>query len=519
MSSTTLSFQSPLRMLPDDAVLEIARFLPSDADRLRLALTAKSLCAAVPPRPTDVSLKTKTRIASLCQALRRHPSFSNCLLVLEVHFATKQADVKAALPLIRDIFTKARSLRRLTLGPQEYASPELRFLLRNFSSLTHLAINESKCSSLATASANLPHSLQSIHLSSCSNGTTWHALVKSLSVLPSLTALTLEDCSFEVDADDSADEDEDNSEGTGESGEEGDHDNNQDNVDTHEQQRQLHLEKTLGRSLSHLHTLHAILTPLPDSYLAFSKIFPQLDTLELVECALPADDNEDEADHDQSLKQLTLIDCDATACAPPPWTIHNGSIASSSMLYDSDTLLDDLCLCQPEVLTGLVLRIPVFMEEMWTNLTENASKLHRLELETYEMDLLSTITLLASIFEEQTDQEDDEEQPPIIMLSVAGSRYYSSSDLEEQLTGLLKHASNAFPELQYIAVASTTIKMFPFKDLSGEGAPWRWWRIPRGDRTDIREIPAWEGERVRRYFREADRAQAENFNGACKPTP
>lgn len=51
--------------------------------------------------------------------------------------------------------------------------------------------------------------------------------------------------------------------------------------------------------------------------------------------------------------------------------------------------------------------------------------------------------------------------------------------------------------------------------------PWKWWRVVRdteGSPTKVKEIPAWEGKRVRKYLRDADTEAAREFDGECLVT-
>lgn len=104
------------------------------------------------------------------------------------------------------------------------------------------------------------------------------------------------------------------------------------------------------------------------------------------------------------------------------------------------------------------------------------------------------------------------------VLSIAAPRAGGRSQniaLEEGLrTKLFEHASYGLPDLHYLALASPPHIPQVFSDISGDRAPWRWWRIIRsGQDVEFREIPAWEGERVRKYFRDADRDKAKRFEG------
>ena len=82
---------------------------------------------------------------------------------------------------------------------------------------------------------------------------------------------------------------------------------------------------------------------------------------------------------------------------------------------------------------------------------------------------------------------------------------------------LLQQAVVYFPTLRYIAFAFREELTSDWReDYAGNRTPWRWWKIQRdkeGSPEEIQEIPAWEGERVRTYLRNADADAMENFDG------
>ena len=98
---------------------------------------------------------------------------------------------------------------------------------------------------------------------------------------------------------------------------------------------------------------------------------------------------------------------------------------------------------------------------------------------------------------------------------------------EEQTRGwerarddFLQRASAYFPSLRYLALATpnriTTRTAYP-----GDDTPvWTWWGVHRdsaGDPVEIREIPVWEGRRVREFLREADAEAVEGLDrDACR---
>lgn len=111
------------------------------------------------------------------------------------------------------------------------------------------------------------------------------------------------------------------------------------------------------------------------------------------------------------------------------------------------------------------------------------------------------------------------------VLSIAAPQPLSRSNLknapvEELRARLFEQAAYALPNLQYLALANPPQIPQAFSDLSGERALWRWWRIIRSDEdAEFREIPLWEGERVRKYFHNADREKAKRFGGEFPSYP
>ena len=82
----------------------------------------------------------------------------------------------------------------------------------------------------------------------------------------------------------------------------------------------------------------------------------------------------------------------------------------------------------------------------------------------------------------------------------------------------LQRASAYFPSLRYLALATPNHPTRPA--YPGDGTPvWTWWRVHRdsvGVPAEIKEIPVWEGRRVRDFLREADAEAVESFDrGAC----
>ncbi|OSC97912.1 hypothetical protein PYCCODRAFT_1439730 [Trametes coccinea BRFM310] len=487
--------------MSDDVLREVVGFL-SDSDHLRLALTAKLIYTAIPPRPTVVALAKSSTVLSLHSALSGSSHTSPGLLrALGIHLPTS-TDVKAARPLLRDIFVQARNLRSLTLGAAEYADIELRHSIQAFSSLTHLVVHEGRCCSPTTPATTLPRSIRSLHLRSSANGTPWRLLVRSLSGLPLLETLKLEQCMLEDDDEDDEDVDDGDDASDDNHGDEDENNNSEDSKDSNHQKA--------PQSLLHVRTLHALSTPLPTSFAAFANLFPKVDTMVLEDSDLPIED-EDNVDYkSHSLRHVTLSAM-ATPSSSIPWNVDNLTLSTTTL--DHNIFMDEIYVCFPEGLSGLSLRLPELTGEMWTVVVDNTSRLRRLELETYAEGIVYLLAMLADIFDQAADDDYDSTIPQISMLSIAALGRHEPQQFDEVLTRFLGCLPTGLPTLRYVAIAAPPkISMNISDDLAGERAPWRWWRIIRTDgEAETREIPAWEGERVRQFFRGADEVQANTF--------
>ena len=96
---------------------------------------------------------------------------------------------------------------------------------------------------------------------------------------------------------------------------------------------------------------------------------------------------------------------------------------------------------------------------------------------------------------------------------------------ERTRSEFLQGARMYFPALRYIAVATPRrpAHIAPTPAYPGDGIPvWTWWRVHRdsvGTPVEIREIPVWEGQRVRESLRETDAEGMRDFHRACLQSP
>ncbi|KAL7282784.1 hypothetical protein ACG7TL_004260 [Trametes sanguinea] len=449
--------------MSDDVLREVVGFL-SDSDHLRLALTAKLIYTAIPPRPTVVALAKSSTVLSLHSALSGSSHTSPGLLrALGIHLPTS-TDVKAARPLLRDIFVQAQNLRSfLVTHPSGRARGKVLFPY------------------------NPSHNTPSLHtLTPSTFKREWHPM----------------ECMLEDDDEDDEDVDDGDDASDDNHGDEDENNNSEDSKDSNHQKA--------PQSLLHVRTLHALSTPLPTSFAAFANLFPKVDTMVLEDSDLPIED-EDNVDYKSHSMRHVTLSAMATPSSSIPWNVDNLTLSTTTL--DHNIFMDEIYVCFPEGLSGLSLRLPELTGEMWTVVVDNTSRLRRLELETYAEGIVYLLAMLADIFDQAADDDYDSTIPQISMLSIAALGRHEPQQFDEVLTRFLGCLPTGLPTLRYLAIAAPPkISMNISDNLAGERAPWRWWRIIRTEgEAETREIPAWEGERVRQFFREADEVQANSF--------
>ena len=90
-------------------------------------------------------------------------------------------------------------------------------------------------------------------------------------------------------------------------------------------------------------------------------------------------------------------------------------------------------------------------------------------------------------------------------------------EVEKVRETFLKTVSGSVHSLRYIALAEVSEVALDWReDYTRNGTHRRWWRIVRDDDgvpREVREIPEWEGERVRVYVENAKTEDIDRFDG------
>lgn len=187
-------------------------------------------------------------------------------------------------------------------------------------------------------------------------------------------------------------------------------------------------------------------------------------------------------------------------------------------------------------MTRLTVRADSLTPSLWTAHVvelEFTSQLRWFEYEGIEQHFFSTVISLVSslallckldiiILTFVTGQSDilfehaffELKTLPLMLICIAAPYTHDpsiSDDAEQEFCNrLLEHAVVALPSLRYLALGKVP-KVRPSIRTRWR---WRWWRVIREtERIEVREVPAWEGERVREYMRDADVDGADAFDG------
>ncbi|KAM5542491.1 hypothetical protein V8D89_003950 [Ganoderma adspersum] len=170
----------------------------------------------------------------------------------------------------------------------------------------------------------------------------------------------------------------------------------------------------------------------------------------------------------------------------------------------------------------LSISAPVIAPCIWADLTAGAWDVRLLELESSAMSFVELVAPL--INRPETDSIGIAADVPLTCISIAtrelGLPWDSEETWERTRRDVLQGASRRFSALRYVAVATPhrPPHIAPTPAYPGDGIPvWTWWRVHRdsvGAPVEIREIPVWEGRRVREFLRNADAQAMRDFDRA-----
>ncbi|KAM5542457.1 hypothetical protein V8D89_003916 [Ganoderma adspersum] len=241
---------------------------------------------------------------------------------------------------------------------------------------------------------------------------------------------------------------------------------------------------------------------------------PNLATLHFDRTSLPGWSAEYAVDH----LALTNIPCRPES-RPVPWRARR----LTYVLGDGADRIDfSIPHCRVDLSTVLCLSIsaPIIAARIWDDLTANSWDTRLLELESTVANFSELVAPL--IDRPATDSTAD---VPLTCISIAthelGIPWDSEGTWERVRSEFLQRASTYFPSLRYVALATPHWPAYiaPIPAYPGDDVPvWTWWRIHRVSEdapVEIREIPVWEGRRVREFLRDADAEAVDDFDRTC----
>ncbi|PIL37687.1 hypothetical protein GSI_01381 [Ganoderma sinense ZZ0214-1] len=175
--------------------------------------------------------------------------------------------------------------------------------------------------------------------------------------------------------------------------------------------------------------------------------------------------------------------------------------------------------------TALCLSItqPVIAAQIWDDMVEHAGDVRLFELES---SVTSFSELVAPLIERRHCPTESLARVPLTCISIStrelGIPWDSDGSWEQARNEFLRGASSCFPSLRYVAVATPhrPARIAPAPAYPGDDIPvWTWWRVHRDSSdsvVEIKEIPVWEGRRVRKFLRDANARAMRDFGGRSR---
>ncbi|KAI0696965.1 hypothetical protein C8T65DRAFT_743360 [Cerioporus squamosus] len=509
--------------VPDDIVREVSTLLDFN-DRLALSLISHHVHEVVQPRLEEVTIRNPKLLAQFHKWVFENPVVrATQLRVLRFNTRLNSQSVRCCLEIIK----KATKLEVLSCSSsllEALPTPQL----QAFTNLRHLQLRE--CTPNILNSLRLPTTLTRLHLSHPPSDTVFIfcRILHSITHLQALTTLVLEGFTlphpdeeedYDGEENDSADEDEDAEEGSDEDEDadgdvdgDADHGGDDDEGDGGILAKRDKASSTTVPVLTSLHTLKLIETDLPPN-VAWTTTLPALRTVSLYN-SMHFDSNA------YATKPLQhLIIGGSFGGDPVPWSINRLTCDPAIAFPGHDpglAILDDTCDCSE--LVALSLKLMNMSSSVWNAVTTSASDVRLLEIECQGVTLPEVIWLFYDLLRPDLLLD----PVPLLCLSIVAALpilHQKPEEREQCQIQLLDRAFKALPSLRYLSLAEPpddSQRMLPYKEeYAGNGAPPRWWRVVRdeeGSPIEIKEIPGWEGERVRSYLRNADREAAEHFH-------
>ncbi|KAI0737795.1 hypothetical protein C8Q80DRAFT_1276216 [Daedaleopsis nitida] len=268
--------------------------------------------------------------------------------------------------------------------------------------------------------------------------------------------------------------------------------------------------------LPSVHTLRVKHTSLP-SWTCIPALFPNLRTLALANSPFFDEGWSDSPGTETTLHHLVLKY--ASEAMNVPWPgLSRLTFAEDANDWESEVFYS--C-CDTSTLVALTLesvKVTYVEAPIWTeDMRLVVPHLRLLEVESVK----SSLTALVANFVVGFSGSD---YLPLLCLSLLGCKSRVSPEVASaRRMELFECVVKNIPSLRYVALAEIRPpRIMQETDFAGTRAPWRWWKIIREDGAEgstakAVEIPAWEGERVRAFLRDANLEAAKNFDERFVP--
>uniref|UniRef100_A0A5K1K5P1 Thiol-transferase Tc52 n=1 Tax=Ganoderma boninense TaxID=34458 RepID=A0A5K1K5P1_9APHY len=260
---------------------------------------------------------------------------------------------------------------------------------------------------------------------------------------------------------------------------------------------------TTSRRLTHV-ALQGRTIMQPKFVLKLAQSLPSLTTLHFERTPLPVSSIEYAVDH------LILANIPFQfRYDPVPWKFRRFTCVLRPN-HGHSNFTAAHCRVDLSVALSISITAPVISAQIWADLVANAWDVRLLEFATSITSFTELVAPLVRLLKSRPS-------PHIVSTRKLGVTWDSRGTWEQARNDFLWGASAHFPSLRYIAVATPyrPARIAPPPAYPGDDIPvWTWWRVRRdgaGIPVEIKEIPVWEGQRVRGYLRDADAEAMRDF--------
>ncbi|KAI1791063.1 hypothetical protein LXA43DRAFT_1143257 [Ganoderma leucocontextum] len=478
--------------IPIDVLQEILLHLPFK-DRLNVSVLSKTIYAVFPPRPTRVVVGSFTQLASLAAYISDDPTRISSLRSLHILIYSKLSwETTSYEDTQENLFytlENARNLEELVCRGAA-ASGLMPATLTMSRRLAHVELKGLPRILTGTEPSQhfFPPTLQSVHFTGrkCYSDESHHLdhMLRLVSHLPSLETFVVEDYTLSSYRPGTTHQEHGAQSETG-------HNVILPSVQT---------LKFIGCSHLHFKLVSEI-----------SRSFPNLTTLHFKEMCFPTPPPEYSVDH-------LVIQDGFRGDRPVPWKIRRLTCTHEVRDHITEFSLPGCGVDISNVLC-LTIKARIISPRIWIHLSTLARAARLVELESSSTTFAELVMWLI----ERPGLPVTPADVPLICISI------STHDLEDPWHGprekweqkrneVLQTASKHFLSLRYVAMATPKppAHIAPTPAFPGDDTPvWTWWRVHRdsaGSLVEIREIPVWEGQRVREFLRNSDADALKNFD-------